>query len=420
MQDWQTLIRNRDFPMIAQGECGGSPMVYLDNAATTQCPRPVLWALENYWLEQHANVHRGVYCRSSQATAAMEETRQHTAEFLGAASAREIVFTHGTTDGINLLASAFGDAVLRPGDLVLSTEMEHNSNLLPWLEVCRRHRARLELVPVTVTGELDLEALDRLLEQKPKLLALCAVSNVLGTVHPLEEIVPRAHGAGTAVAVDAAQALRHALTPVSILDCEFLCFSGHKLMGPTGIGVLYGKEEWLERLAPVRLGGGMVRELDWPEVTYEEIPGRFEAGTPNLSGIAGLGAALEYLQAVGRKRIAAYEGELLRYAEEKLRAISGVLVLGSPARRAGVLSIVVPPLQAYDAAMLLDKKGFALRSGRQCADLLHRRLGISGSLRLSPAFYNTREEIDALCTALEEVIAVSRKAGIPVGVPPHG
>ena len=415
MQDWQTLIRKRDFPMIAQGECGGHPVVYLDNAATTQCPRPVLWALENYWLEQHANVHRGVYCRSSQATMAMEETRQHTAEFLGAASAREIVFTHGTTDGLNLLASAFGDAVLRPGDLVLATEMEHNSNLLPWLEVCRRSGAVVELVPVTDAGELDQEALDRLLEQKPKLLTLCAVSNVLGTVNPLKDIIPRAHAAGTAVAVDAAQALRHGLPAVTDLDCDFLCFSGHKLMGPTGIGVLYGKEEWLERFGPACFGGGMVKELDWPDVTYEEIPGRFEAGTPNLSGIAGLGAALEYLQAVGRKRIAAYEGELLRYVAEKLRAIPGIRVLGDPARRAGVLSLDLPPLSAYDAAMLLDKKGFALRSGRQCADLLHRRLGLSGSLRLSPAFYNTREELDALCQALEEILSVSRRAGIPVG-----
>ena len=415
MQDWQALIRRRDFPMIARGECGGRPMVYLDSAATTQCPRPVLWALENYWQEQHANVHRGVYCRSSQATAAMEGTRQHTAEFLGAASAREIVFTHGATDGLNLLASAFGEAVLQPGDLVLATELEHNSNLLPWLEVCRRRGARLEPVPVTEAGELDLEALDRLLEQRPRLLTLCAVSNVLGTVNPLEDIIPRAHAAGAAVAVDAAQAMRHALPAVTDLNCDFLCFSGHKLMGPTGIGVLYGREEWLERLAPARFGGGMVKELDWPEVSYEDTPSRFEAGTPNLSGIAGLGAALEYLQAVGRRRIAAYEGELLRYAEERLRAIPGVRVLGEPARRAGALSIVIPPLQAYDAAVMLDKKGFALRSGRQCADLLHRRLGLTGSLRLSPAFYNTREELDALCEALEEVIA-----GIPVGGPSHG
>ena len=415
MQDWQALIRKRDFPMIAQGECGGRPMVYLDNAATTQCPRPVLWALENYWLEQHANVHRGAYCRSAQATAAMEETRQHIAEFLGASSAGEIVFTSGTTEGINLLAAAFGEAELRPGDLVLSTELEHNSNLLPWLETCRRHGADLELVPVTEAGELDLQALDRLLERKPKLLAVCAVSNVLGTVNPLTDVVSRCRAAGTAVLVDAAQALRHELPPVSVLDCDFLCFSGHKLMGPTGVGVLYGKAEWLERLSPVRWGGGMVRSLDWPSVTYEDSPTRFEAGTPNLSGIAGLGAALEYLQAVGLRRIAAYEAELLQYAEKRLQAIPGLRILGAPARRAGALSMILPPLQPYDAAVMLDKKGFALRSGRQCADLLHSRLGVSGSLRLSPAFYNTPEEIDALADALQEVLAAARKAGIPVG-----
>lgn len=419
MAEWQRVIRTRDFPMIAQGVCDGRSMVYLDSAATTQCPRPVLWALEDYWKHQHASVHRGVYCLSSRATAAMEETRQFTAEFLGA-SEEEIIFTSGTTDGLNLLACAFERSELKPGDLVLTTEMEHNSNLLPWLEACRRTGATLETVPITQAGSLDLEALERALERRPKLLAICAVSNVLGTVNPLKEIIHLAHEACTAVAVDAAQGLRHGLPDVRELDCDFLCFSGHKLMGPTGIGVLYGKAEWLERLPPVRFGGGMLSALRWPEAEYETGPAKWEAGTPNLAGIAGLGAALEYLQAVGRKRIAHYERELLRHAEKRLGAIEGLQILGQPEERAGVLSFVLPPLQAYDVAVMLDKKGFALRSGRHCADLLHARLGLSGSVRLSPAFYNTRAELDRLGDALEEIAEVSRKAGIPVGKARHG
>ncbi len=419
MAEWQSVIRKRDFPMIAQGTCDGRSMVYLDSAATTQCPRPVLWALEDYWNRQHANVHRGVYCLSSRATAALEETRQLAAEFLGA-SAEEIVFTSGATDGINLLADAFALGELKPGDRVLATEMEHNSNLLPWLEACRRTGAALELVKVTEAGELDLEDLRRKLEDRPKLLAVTAVSNVLGTVNPLEEIVSLAHDADCAVAVDAAQAMRHGLADVKTLDCDFLCFSAHKLMGPTGVGVLYGKARWLERLPASRWGGGMVEDLRLPAPEYAPGSRKFEAGTLNLSGVAGLGAALEYLQAVGRKRIAAYEKDLLDYAARRLSEIDGLRILGAPARRAGVLSFVMEPLQAYDVAMLLDRKGFALRSGRHCADLLHARLGLSGSVRLSPAFYNARGEIDKLASALEEIARVSRKAGIPLGEKTHG
>ncbi len=420
MPDWHTIIRDRDFPMIEQAECDGKAMIYLDNAATTQCSRQVLWAMENYWQSQHANVHRGAYCLSEKATAALEETRLVCAEFLGAQSPEEIVFTSGATAALNLLADAWALTELREGDLVLATEMEHHSNLLPWLEAARRRSASLELVPITPEGTLDLPALDRLLDRRPKLLAVCAVSNVLGTVNPLEELVRRCHDAGTAVVADAAQALRHELISVKKLDCDFLCFSAHKLMGPTGVGVLYGKARWLERLPASRWGGGMVEDLRLPAPEYAPGSRKFEAGTLNLSGVAGLGAALEYLQAVGRKRIAAYEKDLLDYAARRLSEIDGLRILGAPARRAGVLSFVMEPLQAYDVAMLLDRKGFALRSGRHCADLLHARLGLSGSVRLSPAFYNAKGEIDKLASALEEIARVSRKAGIPLGEKTHG
>ena len=415
MPDWHTIIRDRHFPMIEQAECGGRAMIYLDNAATTQCSRQVLWAMENYWQSQHANVHRGVYCLSERATAALEETRLVCAEFLGAQSPEEIVFTSGATAALNLLADAWALTELREGDLLLATEMEHHSNLLPWLEAARRRGASLELVPVTAEGTLDLAALDRLLDRRPKLLAVCAVSNVLGTVNPLGELVRRCHDAGTAVCVDAAQALRHEAISVRELDCDFLCFSAHKLMGPTGVGVLYGKREWLERLRPPRFGGGMVRTFRFPEAEYESGPLKFEAGTLNLAGIAGLGAALEYLQAVGRKRIAARERELLAYTLRRLEAVEGLQILGKPERRAGAVSFTALPLQPYDVALMLDRQGIAVRSGHHCAHPLHQALGLAGSVRVSPAFYNTAEEIDALAETLLRILAAARKAGVSFG-----
>ena len=412
MADWHTTIRERDFPMLEQAECDGKAVIYLDNAATTQCARPVQWALESYWKSQHANVYRGAYCLSRRAGEALEETRQVCAEFLGASSGDEIVFTAGATASANLLADAFALTELKPGDLVLATEMEHHSNLLPWREACRRTGAELALVPVTGEGELDLAALDGLLERGPKLLTVTAVSNVLGTVNPLEEIVSRAHRAGCAVAVDAAQAMRCSLPGLDKLDCDFLFFSAHKLMGPTGIGVLYGKRAWLEKLTPPRTGGGMVRAFSGGDPEYEDAPLKFEAGTPDLAGIAGMGAALEYLHAVGRRRIAAREQALLRYTEKRLREIPGLRVLGSPRHRAGCVSFTLEPLQPLDVAMLLDSQGIAVRSGSHCAIPLHARLGVSGSVRVSPAFYNTAEEIDVLIAALERTADSARKSGL--------
>ena len=403
MADWHTLVRERDFPMLEQAECDGRAVIYLDNAAATQCARPVQWALENFWQDIHANPYRGAYCLGRQAGETLEETRQVCGEFIGA-SRDEIVFTHGATDSANLLAEAFALTELHPGDLVLATEMEHHSNLLPWREACRRTGAEFALVPVTEAGELDLAALDWLLTRRPKLLAVCAVSNVLGTVNPLKEIVAQCHRAGCAVAVDAAQAMRSLLPKVGELDCDFLWFSAHKLMGPTGVGVLYMKKEWMDRLAPPRFGGGMVRAFRGSEPEYEQGPLKFEAGTLDLGGIAGLGAALEYLHAIGRRRIEARENALLRYTEKKLKEIPGVRVLGDPARRFGLVSFTAEPLQPLDIALLLDSQGIAVRSGSQCAIPLHQRLGLTGSVRVSPAFYNTAEEIDGLAAALERAL----------------
>ncbi len=401
--------------MLEQAECDGRAVIHLDNAATTQCARPVLWAQESYWQSQHANVYRGAYCLSRKAGEALEETRQVCAEFLGAAFRDEIVFTGGATASANLLADAFALTELKRGDLVLATEMEHHSNLLPWREACRRTGAELALVPLTGEGELDPEGLDRLLERRPKLLAVTAVSNVLGTVNPLEEIISQAHRVGCAVAVDAAQAMRCVLPVVEKLGCDFLFFSAHKLMGPTGVGVLYGKREWLERLTPPRTGGGMVRSFRGAEPEYEDAPLKFEAGTLNLAGIAGLGAALEYLHAVGRRRIADREQALLRYTENKLREIPGLRILGNPRRRAGCVSFTLEPLQPLDVALLLDSQGIAVRSGNHCAIPLHARLGLSGSVRVSPAFYNTAEEIDCLAAALKRTLESAGKSGLLKG-----
>ena len=415
MADWHTLVRERDFPMLEQAECDGRAMIYLDNAATTQCARPVQWALENCRQSIRANAYRGVYCLGRQSGRMLEDIRQVCAEFIGAASGDEIVFTRGATDSANLLADAFALTELRPGDLVLATEMEHHSNLLPWREACRRTGAELALVPITDAGELDLAALDWFLTRKPKLLALCAVSNVLGTVNPLKEIVSLCHRAGCAVAVDAAQAMRTGLPGVQALDCDFLYFSAHKLMGPTGVGVLYLKRAWMERLSPPRVGGGMVRSFRGEEPEYEQGPLKFEAGTPDLEGIAGLGAALEYLHAIGRRRIANRENALLRYTEKKLREIPGIRVLGSPALRSGLVSFTAEPLQPLDIALMLDSQGIAVRSGSQCATPLHKRLGLTGSVRVSPAFYNTAEELDGMAAALARILDSARKTGaIPV------
>ena len=409
MADWHTLVRERDFPMLEQAECDGRALIYLDNAATTQCARPVQWALENFWQGIHANPYRGAYCLGRQAERTLEETRQVCAEFIGAASKDEIVFTRGATDSANLLADAFALSELHAGDLVLATEMEHHSNLLPWREACRRTGAEFALVPVTETGELDLDALDRFLSRKPKLLTLCAVSNVLGTVNPLKEIVSLCRRAGCAVAVDAAQAMRSGLPGVQAMDCDFLYFSAHKLMGPTGIGILYMKGEWQERLTPPRFGGGMVRTFRGADPEYEQGPLRFEAGTLDLGGVAGLCAAMEYLHAIGRRRIETREKALLRYTERKLREIPGIRVLGSPAHRFGLVSFTAEPLQPLDIALMLDSQGIAVRSGSQCAIPLHQRLGLTGSVRVSPAFYNTAEEIDGLAAALERTLDSARK-----------
>lgn len=395
----------RDFPILSR-RVHGRPLVYLDNGATTFVPEPVLAAVGEQYRTYQANIHRGVHYLSEQSTHRVERVRAAVAAFLNAEAPEEIVFTSGATDAINLVARAFADGILRPGDRLLTTEMEHHSNLVPWQQACRRAGAELLIAPMTDAGELDLDELMRLLDAGPRLLAVTWVSNVLGTVNPLLQIIRMAHAVGCPVLVDAAQAMRHGPVDVRALDCDFLCFSGHKMMAPTGVGVLYGKLEWLKRLPPVSFGGGMIDEVTPLDATWAELPFKFEAGTPNIAGIIGLGAALDYLQSVGWNAIYAAEGDLLRYTEERLGALEGIRILGAPGRRAGAISFHMNGAHPYDVAKLLDQLGVAVRSGHHCAQPLLARFGLTGCVRVTPAFYNTREEIDALIAAMERIAAL--------------
>lgn len=394
-----------DFPILSAVVHGRS-LIYLDNGATMQAPNQVLEALEKQYRLHHANIHRGIHYLSEQSTARVEQVRRTVAEFIGAAEPAEIIFTSGTTQSINMAARSFGEAFLHPGDVVVSTEMEHHSNLVPWQEACRRTGAELRVVPLTQVGELDLAEFKRLMTLNPKLVAMTCVSNVLGTVNPVEKLIPLAHRAGAAVLLDGAQAVRHKKIDVQALDCDFFCFSGHKIMAPTGIGVLYGKRRWLEQMPPVLFGGGMVDEVSALSAAYGELPFKFEAGTQNISGIIGLGAAIHYLEELGAEEVSAYEAELLAYTEARLRDIPAVEVLGTPRERAGAVSFNLKGYHYFDVAKLLDQLGIAVRSGHHCAQPLLERFGLTGAVRVTPAFYNTKEEIDALADGVRRIAAL--------------
>ena len=393
------------FPILSQ-KVHGHQLVYLDNGATTQLPKTVLEAVTEQYQLYQANIHRGIHYLSELSTARVEQVRKTAADFICAAEPEEVIFTGGATHSINLAARAFSDSILKSGDVVVTTEMEHHSNLIPWQEACRRTGAELRVVHVTDRGELDMTELAQYLEKKPKLVAVTLVSNVLGTVNPVKKIIYMAHEAGAAVLLDAAQAMRHSRVDVQTLDCDFLCFSGHKMMAPTGIGVLYGKRAWLERLKPVMFGGGMVDEVTCETASYGALPFKFEAGTLNIAGIIGLGAALEYMHDLGLDKIYEAEDRLIAYAEEKLGEREYLQILGKPSVRSGAISFNMKGLHYYDTAKLLDQLGIAVRSGHHCAQPLLARFGLEGAVRVTPAFYNTGEEIDALCAALDRIAAL--------------
>lgn len=391
-----------DFPILGR-EIYGRPLVYLDNGATTQKPRQVVEAMVEEYYNVNANVHRGVHFLSQRATDLHEASREAVRQFMNARSSQEIIFTRGTTESINLLAFSLGEALVHEGDEVVVSAMEHHSNIVPWQMMCTRKGAVLKVLPMTDEGELQLEALANLLGERTKILCCTQVSNVLGTINPIRQIVQIAHERGIPVLVDGAQSVPHIPVDVQALDCDFFAFSGHKVYGPTGVGVLYGKEAWLERLPPYQGGGEMIKNVTWEGTTYNELPYKFEAGTPDYVATHGLAKALEYVTALGMENIRQHEEELTRYALERMNQIEGMRIFGHAKERDAVISFLVGDIHHLDMGTLLDRLGIAVRTGHHCAEPLMRRLGVEGTVRASFGLYNTKEEVDALVEGIERV-----------------
>jgi cysteine desulfurase/selenocysteine lyase len=391
-----------DFPIFLQ-RVNGKPLVYLDNAATTQKPRSVIDGIAHYYESDNANVHRGVHQLSQRATYEYESARQRVCGFLHADSPSEIVFVRGATEGINLVAQTYGRAHVREGDEILITAMEHHSNIVPWQMLCAEKGARLRVAPINDNGELLLEEFARLLSPKTKIVAAAHVSNALGTVNPLPRIVELAHGQNAMVVVDGAQGVPHLAVDVQALDCDFYVFSGHKIYGPTGIGVLYGKTALLEAMPPYQGGGDMISSVTFEKTTYNKIPHKFEAGTPNIAGVIGLGAAIAYIMQLGLDNIAHHEHDLLAYATRAFAALPGVHLIGTAKQKAGVLSFVMDGIHPHDIGTILDQEGIAIRTGHHCAQPVMERFGVPATARASFGLYNTREEIDLLVQATQKV-----------------
>lgn len=391
-----------DFPILEE-KIYGKRLVYLDSGATTQRPVQVIDKMNEYYLRYNSNVHRGVHYLSNKCTDANEEAREDIRRFINAAADREIIFTRGTTESINLVAHSFGEAFIREGDEIVVTEMEHHANIVPWQMLCERKGAILKVIPFDDKGELDLSGLDSLLTERVKMVGVAYVSNVLGTVNPVREIIRRAHAVGAKVLIDGAQAIQHIPVDVQELDCDFFVFSAHKIYGPTGVGVLYGKEALLEQMPPWQGGGEMIREVRFEKTTYNELPFKFEAGTPDFIGIIGLGEAIRYVEAIGLKDIAAYEHDLLTYAMQQMRQIPQMRIFGEATHKSSVLSFALGDIHHSDAGILLDKMGIAVRTGQLCAEPVMQHYQVTGMVRASLAMYNTREEIDIFCEGLQKV-----------------
>jgi len=392
----------KDFPILER-EVYGRPLVYLDNAATSQKPACVLAAIDGEYRNANANVHRGVHFLSQKATELHENARETVRRFLNARSTAEILFTRGTTESLNLMAFSYGEAFLKEGDEVVLTTMEHHSNIVPWQMLRERRGIVIRELPILDNGELDLDALDRVFTPRTRLLSVAHVSNVLGTVNPIRRLADYAHAHGAHILVDAAQSAAHRPIDVSALDCDFLAFSGHKVYGPTGIGVLYGREELLEKMPPYQGGGEMISHVSFERTTYERLPYKFEAGTPDYVGSHALAAALDYVSAIGWEEIQKHESDLLAYATERLQALEGLRVYGTARDKEAVIAFNVGTIHPLDLGTLLDRLGIAIRTGHHCAQPLMRRFGVEGMARASFALYNTRAEVDALADGIERV-----------------
>ena len=392
-----------EFPILNR-EVYGHPLVYLDNAATTQKPLCVLDAMRDEYLNANANVHRGVHYLSQRATELHEQARETVRAFINARSSSEIIFTRGTTESINLMASSFAEAFMKEGDEVIVTEMEHHSNIVPWQMQQERRGIKMKVLRIDDSGQIILDGIDDFFTPKTRLLSICHVSNVLGTVNPIAELVRKAHEHGVPVLVDGAQSIPHMKIDVQAMDCDFFAFSGHKMYGPTGVGVLYGKEEWLEKMPPYQGGGEMIESVSFEKTKYAALPFKFEAGTPDYVATHGLATAIKFIDSIGIDNIREYEKQLTAYATEKLSSIDGMRIYGTAAEKEAVFSFLVGDIHHMDLGTLLDRLGIAVRTGHHCAQPLMDRLGVLGTVRASLALYNTRDEIDALAAGIERVM----------------
>jgi len=395
------------FPVLDQ-KVNGKPLVYFDNAATTQKPRQVIDALTGYYEGYNANIHRGIHTLAEKATSAFEETRAAIRRFINAPSTDEVIFTYGTTDGINLIAKTFGRQFIGAGDEILISTMEHHSNIVPWQMLCEEKGCILKVIPIHDSGEIDMEAFDRLLTDRTRLVSVGHASNALGTVNPVKEIIGKAHAAGARVLVDGAQGASHLDVDVQAMDVDFYVFSLHKMYGPTGMGILYGKREILDAMPPYRGGGEMIREVTFEKTTYADLPYKFEAGTPNIADVVAAKTAVEFIEALGKANIAAHEKALLDYATAAVATIDGLRIIGQAREKVSVLSFVIDGIHHEDMGVILDQQGIAVRTGHHCTQPLMKRYGISGTSRASFAVYNTIEEIDILKAGIERAVKMLR------------
>ncbi len=391
------------FPILHQ-QVNGKPLVYFDNAATSQKPERVIKKITAYYEGYNANIHRGIHTLAEKATRAYEDTREAAQKFLNATSSAEIIFTRGVTESINLVASSYGRAFINEGDEIIISALEHHSNIVPWQMLCEERNAKLKVIPVSDSGEIDLDAYKSLLTGKTKIVAVNHASNSLGTINPVKEIIRLAHEKGAVVLIDGAQAAAHLPIDVSDLDADFYCLSSHKMYGPTGVGVLYGKKEWLEKMPPYMGGGEMIKEVTFEKTTYNDLPYKFEAGTPNIGDVIAFGEAIAYVNELGKDNIAQHEHELLRYATEKIKSIPGVRIIGTADKKVSVLSFVIEGIHPFDIGQMLDTRGIAVRTGHHCTQPLMERFGIEGTVRASFAVYNTKEEIDSLAEGIQRIV----------------
>lgn len=394
-------VRN-DFPILDQ-QVYKKPLVYLDNGATTQKPKVVIDEVANIYSQQNANIHRGVHYLSEQLTQKYEDARKVVQNFIHAAHDHEVIFTSGTTESINAIAYSFGYKFIHEGDEIIISTLEHHANIVPWQMLCERKNASLKIIPINDKGELLLDEYEKLISSRTKIVAVNHVSNALGTINDVTKIIDIAHQKDIPVLIDGAQSIQHGKVDVQVLDCDFYVFSGHKIYGPNGIGVLYGKEKWLNELPPFMTGGEMIKNVTFEKTTFNELPFKFEAGTPNYVGAIGLAKAIKYIQGIGLENIEAHEKELLEYATQKLKAVDGLKIIGTSAKKISVISFILENIHHYDAGMVLDKMGVAVRTGHHCAEPVMHRFNIEGTIRASLAFYNTKEEVDRLCEALMTV-----------------